>query len=856
MDEKIIKDLPRLKKALNINELSVPLRVLFDILGMDTTGMSNELFFEYLYVKHDYLNGKARLFLSALNTPTCLFNLIHGYSKNGKSTFLQYVRYINNIEDKKGNSRIIFIPFNFELGSNENYLEKVKLFWFSELCGVKPNKDIEEFIAFYHFYKEFVDDLKSEVFENDGAVAKNDNEILSYFDHFSSHVFFKMFSFLKTIPNIGDDLISYEKYKNQLKDELNTLISIENCGEIFSLLFLFRIFQQRYKLFYQKNHPQKLIFILDNIDDYLREKDILFLQYPQIQISTFVYNLTRKPIISSIFSDRLKKSIETETKNIGNWSFSFTSCINIVYTFRTSNFLAFSNIINEAKKRISQSQEKYFPECMLDVNFFTINTINLTDQILSYRLNFAKRLFNHINLPIPKGFYFLETLSTIAKSTSQDEGSVRNIDLFCLWNGDKKAFIESLIANQVSADKNYFQYEDIIKNCNEKQFTHSKYLLKGTYIYFFLFLFSNSSSLNHLLKTIYAYRRSQKLAKSLRRFLLNYIINVSENSIKPNVIKDIENRGTGLLDLLIEIKSFVTKVNLKAKTELYSFKDVDDFFKDTYTDKIDFFAQFFTIYKSQILRRNKDELNRIYYNLDKELRRFSLAKDYKKIDDLNQIRIFNNHNVSYLATTLISHFELFSFCLSHDESYKTISIQKPLIFCLGRKNNSEAINNIEDFEFYDIIKKVLENVKLIVDSMVSFYVKYLNDIPPHKFIEDKFLTLFNKEKNIGDFQFRLIIRRHITYLEGFRQSIITDSILNFDVEIKKMINKYLINVILEYIDLYLDKYHLIKDSFRNFSYQPDTILDKNYTILLSYQSKARKALIDNDEGIFNIVIAE
>lgn len=856
MEDKFIKDLPRIKKALNINELSMPIRVLFDILIMDTTGMSNELFFEYLYVKHDYLNNKARLFLSALNTPTCLFNLIHGYSKNGKSTFLQYVRYINNIEDKRGNSRIIFIPFNFELGSNENYLEKVKLFWFSELCGSKPDKDIEEFIAFYHFYKEFVDDLKTEVLENDGAVAKNDNEILTFFDHFCSDVFFKLYSFLKTIPSIVDDLISYEKYKNQLKDELNTLISISNCGEIFSLLILFRIFQQRYKLFFQKSHPQKLIFILDNIDDYLHEKDILFLQYPQIQISTFVYNLTRKPIISSIFSDRLKKTINTDIKNIGKWSFSFTSCINIVYTFRTSNFLAFSNIINEAKKRISQSQEKYFPECMLDVNFFTINSINFTDQILSHRLHFAKRLFNHLNIPIPRGFYFLETLSSIAKSSSQDEGGIRNTDLFCLWNGDKKAFIESLIINQVSADRNYFQYEDIIRNCNEKHFAFSKYLLKGTYIYFFLFLFSNSNSLNHLLKTIYAYRRSQKLAKSLRRFLLNYIINTSENSKKPYIIKEIDNRGTGLLDLLIEINNFILKVNLKAKVGLYTFKDVENFFRDTYTDKIDFFAQFFTIYKTQIIRRNKNELNRIYYNLDKELKKFSLAKDYKKLADLNQIRVFNNHNASYLATTLISHFELFSFCLSHDEEYKTIHIQKPLIFCLGKKETANTLSNIEDYEFYDVIMRVLENVKIIIDSMVSFYVKYLNDIPPHRFIEDKFLTLFNKEKNIGDFQFRLIIRRHITYLEGFRQSIITDAVSNFDIDIKMKVNKFIINVILEYIDLYLDKYHLIKDSFRNFSYQPETILDKNYTILLSYQSKARKALEDNDEGVFNIVIDE
>jgi len=62
-----------------------------------------------------------------------------------------------------------------------------------------------------------------------------------------------------------------------------------------------------------------------------------------------------------------------------------------------------------------------------------------------------------------------------------------------------------------------------------------------------------------------------------------------------------------------------------------------------------------------------------------------------------------------------------------------------------------------------------------------------------------------RTKRRGDFQFRLLISRHIRYIEGFRRGIIKGDLIDLNETEKVILNLYLINIIEEYLDLYTEK---------------------------------------------------
>ncbi len=866
MKKTIHEDLEIIKRGLDINSDSNPTNILWDILRMDTIGTDNRIYFEHIYIKNPYITEKAELFLKSLEYGTCPFSLIHGYSKNGKTTFLQYIRYLNNQKEDENKSRLLIIPFNFERDTAKDYIDKIRLFWKDEFRFHNRYivDDLCDFIDFYNFYNDFILNLKHEIDNSDEESDNRTNELLSYFENFCEREMYNLSHFMQNKKEHINDYNNLKSLKIEFQDYLDEHINYNNVGDLFSLLILFKLFKKRYSLFYKKNKKHKIIFLLDNMDDYLKNNDLLFLQYPQVRLSVFIYHLTQKPIIGRIFNTCLKEYIEIGSHDtISDWSFSFRNNFNVCYAFRSANFLAFSNLIKEAKKDISVSQEKYYPQCMIDVNYYRINSTSFTSEILDRRMKFAEVLFSELKISeLPQGFQSLKILATIDSSMDKVDYSQDEIidakSIFSLWNGDKKAFFESLISHWVKVSEEFYSYEESIINCSKHNFVDSQYLLKGVYIYLFLFLLDKTSDFNNFLKIIYIYRKTHRTAKSITRFMLNYIINKSEQNIKPRSIDEIESKGAGLLDLLKKINDYVYLINTTNSAEIYSFENIESFFKDSYSDKIDFFAHLFTIYKTQIINNNGQEANSILYNLDKELEEFQNYDNHTNLCHLNEIRIFNNHNSAFLSNYLISHFELSSFCLSHDETEMILSIQKPLLFSIEKKGKVKEIKKASDFELYDIIEKVYENTELTITTIVNFYIKNLIiQYPPHKFLKDELLTLTNKDSQLGDFQFRLIVHRHISYLESFRHGIVTDSIASLDIDKKKIVNEYITKIILKYIKLYETNFYNIKNALDKNIYNPPTILDTSYDILVNkYRPLAKKVLSDNENGLFNTVITK
>ena len=292
--------------------------------------------------------------------------------------------------------------------------------------------------------------------------------------------------------------------------------------------------------------------------------------------------------------------------------------------------------------------------------------------------------------------------------------------------------------------------------------------------------------------------------------------------------------------MLEEIETFINKINHIGKQPIYNFDDVEIFLADSYTEKIDFFAQLFTIYKSQIKEAPNCEINTNYYNLDSEIKRFKNRVPSDNLEDLNKIRIFNNSNAAFLSSYLMSHFEVFSFCLTHDQFMKKLEYSKPLLFCTSKLNPLSNNLSINNFEFYLIIERVFENVCETVNTVVQFYLDHLIlNYPPKTFVKNPFFSHLDKNGN-GSFQFRLIITRHITYLEGFRRSIIEDIIVKYSTPEKIEINKYLTNIIISYIDLYKRNYLKILASLSGNDNLMDQMLSTTYEYLLKRERLALK----------------
>ena len=826
------EDINKIKRQLCIDKNIIPSTVFQNIMKMNVDGMSNEMFFKYLYVTDSYIENKTYEFLRSIDESKCIFHLIDGFSKNGKTNFVQYARYINNqnigiVKEKK--YRFIIISFDFEKGGIDSYKDKVcrlfiDRFIFEDIDSYKDT--IKNLELFLHFYNNINIKINEEM-------DNINNETATYFKEFC----IKLFGYIDNLiidegyGNKGD----YKNTKKKFSKLIKSTIDDNNCGDYFSFIILYEIFTRRYRIFSDKLFPQKLIFILDNLDDYLNDKDILFFQQPQIQLSVFINHLTNNPIISTLFSECLKEEMETNKRV--DWNFSFQDRLNIVYIFRTANFFVFSNIIQEGISKTSQSGERHYPRCLLEREFIDIKTIVNTKDIIKKRINFFEDIANEFNFEIPQGYYFIKLLAEDYYSDREEDPKKDSKNIFRIWNGEKKYFWDSIFENWDKIKTDFFQYEDILKRASENSFFADNFLIKGVYIYFFLKLFEYNGTLKKsVLKTIYSYKDSHhKGYKNIRRFLLNYIINKSEESGIPKTMIELSDKGVGLYDLLSEVTDFIKDIeSYSDKNPIYNFNEIKDFFNDIYNNKIDFFGHLLTIYKSQIIEINGINVSTIYYDLTNEIYEFEKNKNAK---ELNKVRIYNNDSATYLSLYLLSYFELYSFTLSNN---------KPLLFTINKKNHKIKATKPMDFEFYDIIEKVMKEIKISVNKMVDFYLSHLvNKYPVHDFITNPFFSVLID--GIGSCQFRLHISRHITYIESFRRGIVEDILVNLENDEKAIANLYLTQKIKQYIVLYQKNYNKIKNSedvnLNNFLNKDcNHALHKTYEISEEYKKIVKKII--------------
>jgi hypothetical protein len=854
-------DLILILKKLNLTPQSYPAVILTKILTANVENDINpQLFFKYFYSSIDSIKNEAIKYIDSINRNSCPFQVIHGYSKNGKTTFLHYIQYANNNNYFSNKYyKYSIISFDFEKYTGSNYVDKIIDCFLNEF----DYSDIKKLEAGFFLFENFIKFFRK--FSNKLYSSNNQYyELVNFFEGFCKYLINSMENIINLFRK--DKEKQFNNIRGYIKNMLeNKNVDIQNnCGDIIGLLILYKIFLKRYDYFTKSNLIKKYIILLDNIDDYLENKDFIFLQHPQIKLSSFIYKFIKNSTITSIFSECLKEGIYNPFGD-----FSFVENINITYVFRTANFFAFSNLIKDSLKDISNSYERNFPKCLLSQRYFKFNSIKYTNKIIKKRLNIFDQVMDKFtNISPPNGYKFLRTLTDEFKYYVHDSDYSDRKSIFSLWNGDYKIFWDSIFNEWPNLEEDFFPYESLIEKSLAKDFYANKFLLKGVFIYLFLYLFEKYEELEGMINIIYYYRRYYKKEKNIRRFILNYVINVSERNGHPKSISEIREKGIGLFDLLEDISDFIDKINNLSHSvemnegDLYNFEYVKSFFNDTYNKKLDFGIHLFTIYKSQILSKNKETFYTNYYNLERELNKYKKYRDLGKsyrCKDLNNIRIYNNDNAAFLSSYLMSHFELYSFCCSHDteEGKRTppLRFKKPLLFSI--KRIGEYKDNLKEpsFEFVEIINNVYENTYESVNGMVKFYLNYLSkEYPPEKFIKNDYFSVLERKKSkeeLGDFQFRVHISRHITYLESFRRGLMDEVLFQFkDKKEKALVNIFIAKIIGKYIKLFNDNYDLIQKS-------PSKI-PKNHKLTDTYNSftnLSKKIKIISDSNGFRFDVA-
>ncbi|MCW3789632.1 hypothetical protein [Plebeiibacterium sediminum] len=468
MDPITSKDLDKLKNRLNIN-VSDSVSALKSIIKIDNHNNLEDLFYKYFFVTNSKIKEQENQLYKSFDDD-CQFKIVHGYSKNGKTTFINHILYRHNTGDFKKSKyfdHLKLTAFDFEKTKAGGFIEKVKSiykrkFLNKEIESRKTlNKDISNFGSFIN---QFHQTLTS---ENQFTQADIVAETFTFINH-NINLYLEETRY----GNYGDNYFIEECFQ----ENVTSLIDIDNCGNFFIFLIFFEIFCQRDDIICKEKC--KLIFTLDNIDDYLENNDVSFFQHPQILLSSFLYEMSHNDYISKIFINELEKY---STKKVIDLHFSFQKQIAIVYVFRTANFLVFANLIQKYREKIATSAERYFSDLLLDKKYIHFKTVGNTSSIFDIRLNRFKEIADKLKMEIPIGYSFLKTLSDNfdSSNTKKHERNIRRI--YNLWNGDKNALWKAIISNWENIEKIYFENESIIKvldseNINQEYY---KYILNG-----------------------------------------------------------------------------------------------------------------------------------------------------------------------------------------------------------------------------------------------------------------------------------------------------------------------------------------------------------------------------------------
>ncbi len=675
-------------------------------------------FKEYMFCDNNELKKIRKEVIDTLQTQN--FLILHGYSKNGKSTNVkilaeEYIDWDLKIID--------FEHYAFKYANNNTFTFKKSTIDFL-ISGIK-NK-------LFHHKDIFV--------------------IINYFQNIEEHNNFEKKNqyhseVLDLFSEISEDIL---KFYNDGYNELDSNITIEflenykdhsNVKGATQLLLLYII------LTTNSQNQNKTIFIFDNIDTLLARYEVdTATNHITMLASKFTVLKNSYSIIKDIVNDLILDNLK------------------FIYTYRTANYL---NILRASQ---TQGGTEAIKE-KLKFNFETtysisINSNKFVTDIIDKRLAFYKEVCEKLGLHKCSTYFILDKLIEIDKDSKTTELTLNKF--FSIYNNNKNVILKPAY---IKIDSR--AVESIYKKLYKRRYD---YLFRGAYFFYLIKpLVDNSLSVRSTRKISGTSKKLLKLLFtsmheddkcSLRRLLINFIIaksissaNLELNSSSESITDSIDKNSVSLFTIFEFFrKSFISEDN-----ELYTSSEVCELLNELFPVNVDSWGHFFISVWDCEYTTKTEESSGIFsnrrVNFNRELQFYQKYVETKKEsyrEHLENIYFLYNQNAIYYVKYLCSHFEYFG--LNQDP--KRIQ-DEPLLEKVGAIIDfTNKRNTIFDFEIY--INNTISTIINCSETTVNYYI---DQISPYKN-----LTLFIEEPVVLDkkLYFQDLLSRAITHVDQFR----------------------------------------------------------------------------------------
>ena len=662
------------------------------------------------------------------------YHYIHGYGKNGKTTFNK--RFIHENDD-------VFYPlcidFSDSAPNNTEYSHRLILViinYFNALV-YQHNNCIDIIMECINH----ISNARLEINTSNPAY-KLRTEYLSIFSSIRDQLVEFIIKIrtennkrqrgnLAELFNIRFESFILEEYR---KDNLKI------TNELFYLLLLVCL-----KIYNEQPHNKRLLFIFDNIDDILTTSSEYMSSILIPNIDKFIGIIERFINLNSSF---IKEDIISQTS--------------FIFTYRTANYASsMVTIKNEsAKERVDE---------LLAGPVYALSSVNYTNDIIRKKLNFYEDISEVFNFEKSSNFDFLNSiLNSYHLNVEKNDKHIAK-----LWNGNSFAFSKCfyyLCQTNIKCTKEDLEAlnNDSYRNILRGIFTHCvvKFYCDDTNT-----PFSCNSTLLDAFLYIFRREMDEDNVCNLLRLFLSYIVNFNDRNQRQNENvgsnNDIFVRGVGLYDVLKEL----SKLRHNGK-RIYNKKNYIELFKAVFHGEIDSLDYFIVCVKKMNNYQHSPFIKT--YDFTKELDMFFSTKVSEKTKEahLNSVKIYYNSNAKFFLNIIKKHFEVFS-AITNNQFPLPLNIQMfPQQGIIGDFKLEYGFNNEA------ILKEVFKVTSNIVKTTVNFYISHVSKIyRPKEFCQDSYFT----DKT---FLFSTIIPNHITYIEKTRQLIINQCV-GFEFKNKK-----------------------------------------------------------------------
>jgi hypothetical protein len=769
--------------------------------------IEKKMFIDHFYINSNNIKTNIKCVIQEITHPIypSRFVFVHGYAKNGKTSFAHYLRYYCKNEEPN----VVILPtIHFDLPTETidiDFKMVVKKVLSDYLKYYSEKKQIQTETRILQTLK-LIELLEKNIAESEKLSDDNVNYPFEF-------ILNKIGEILRIAKNqINDKLVPFNTKMEIVNNNIDSLVIDErDASDVMTFYILAYIFGNASNV--PETKKKKILVIFDDIDEILSPiaKDIS---------GNYVGNVCRViEEFDTLFGEMFRKETGVDITNGLSYLFQYRSG-NLANEFARQDYL-----LGAARKE----NPRYFD--FFNAPVHTVSSVHSSIDIIKRRNDLYKELVEFNNCDASSAYKILSSFFKIAEDKNNE---LKLNEVFRLFNGNRMEALRK------------FPFERLANLDIPSNGSYS-YLAKG--IFLFLFLSPYTSNQQSYFENIYRIfsntHNGQNDICNPSRLILTYIITKTNRDFRQlKSVDSIRNNGVSLFEILKTLQE------LKCYNTLpYSADEVKASFNQMFSYQVDDYRQLITCTKSTI---KKDIEQGKIIQLDEEIDKFYLEYNPERVNEslkreLDNIRLIYNDSALYLIENVITHFEFISLFHSKNTKFLLEGVNEDLkVFYNGKVP-------VESLPFIQRLNNVFVDVKEMCNSSINHYFNDIVEVyDPNEYCDTSGLAILSK------FYFDLMISRHITYIEQFRLYILKEiDVKGIDkkelLHKKIALNNYLLDIIEnKYLALFFSLYgHFeakkstiprgLKHSHKAFQY----MLDRIRWIRANNKSRFKRALKNN-----------